>query len=183
MLSWSRCPGQPNDPDCGSGSARTGSRRRVPPSPSNTQSEGRWHAGQGWNAGGSDTLPALFTRMSQPPSSLSTLFSAGSSAARSATSTLSATDGAPRAFNSESTRWFFSSLRSKTQRQLRLQPSRGQCRVQFHHSRRSRPPPGPVKSNHPGVSIKHSPSGIHEHGANQMVSVNPPSGVRVVPVM
>src|ERR1700730_3818833 len=62
----------------------------------------------------SDTLPALFTRVPIPPSSLSTLLSAGSNPARLVTSTLTATDGTPIVFNSESTCWFFSSFRPNT---------------------------------------------------------------------
>ncbi len=61
-----------------------------------------------------DTLPALFTRMPMPPSSRSTWFSAGSNPARLVTSTFTATAAAPIAFNSESTRWFFSSFRPNT---------------------------------------------------------------------
>src|ERR1022692_4392853 len=62
----------------------------------------------------SDAMPALLTRMLMPPSSLSTWFSAGSNPARLVTSTLRATAGTPMVFNSDSTRWFFSSLRPNT---------------------------------------------------------------------
>ena len=61
-----------------------------------------------------DTFPALFTSMLTLPSSLSTLLTAGSNPARFVISTFKATARTPIAFNSESTRWFFSSLRPHT---------------------------------------------------------------------
>src|SRR5229473_2728192 len=61
-----------------------------------------------------DTLPALFTRMSKLPSSLSTLLSAGCNPVRLVISTLIEIVGTPTAFSSESTRWFFSSFRPNT---------------------------------------------------------------------
>ena len=105
----------------------------------------------------SDTLPALLTRMSMPPSSLSTLLSAGSNPARLVTSSLTATDRTPIALNSESTRWFFSSLRPNT---ATAAPASA------NPSAMPRPIPPlppvttatrPVKSNSAGVFIKHSP--------------------------
>src|SRR5208282_3668833 len=104
-----------------------------------------------------DTLPALFTRMPMPPSSLSTLFSAGSNAARLLTSTLTANDGTPIAFNSENTRWFFSSFRPNT---ATAAPASA------NPSAMLRPIPPlppvttatrPVKSNNAGVFIKRFP--------------------------
>src|SRR3981081_1164977 len=104
-----------------------------------------------------ETLPALFTRMPMPPSSLSTLLSAGSSPARLVTSTLTATDGTPIFFNSESTRWFFSSFRPNT---ATAAPASA------NPSAMLRPIPPlppvttatrPVRSNSAGVVIKHSP--------------------------
>src|SRR6266566_6737425 len=104
-----------------------------------------------------DTLPALFTRMPMPPSLLSTLLSAGSNPARLVTSTLTATDGTPIAFNSESTRWFFSSFRPNT---ATAAPASA------NPSAMLRPIPPlppvttatrPVKSNNAAVFIKHSP--------------------------
>src|SRR6266581_6597574 len=104
-----------------------------------------------------DTLPALFTRMPVPPSLLSTLLSAGSNPARLVTSTLTATDGTPIAFNSESTRWFFSSFRPNT---ATAAPASA------NPSAMLRPIPPlppvttaarPVKSNNAGDFIKRSP--------------------------
>ena len=109
-----------------------------------------------------DTLPALFTRMPMPPSSLSTLLSAGSSPARLVTSTITAIDGTPIAFNSESTRWFFSSFRPNT---ATAAPASA------NPSAMPRPiPPLPpvttatrlVKSNNAGVFVKRSLSMTNE---------------------
>jgi len=61
-----------------------------------------------------DTIPALFTRiLTHCQGSLSTRFSAGSNPARSVTSTLIASEGAPIVFSSESTCWFFSLFSSE----------------------------------------------------------------------
>src|SRR5258708_29838400 len=104
-----------------------------------------------------DTLPALFTRMPRPPSSLSTLLSAGSNPARLVTSTLTAIEGTPIAFSSESTRWFFSSFRPNT---ATAAPASA------NPSAMLRPIPPlppvttairPVRSNNAGAFIKYSP--------------------------
>src|SRR6266699_2165117 len=104
-----------------------------------------------------DTLPALFTKMPRLPSSLSTVLSAGSNPARLVTSTLTAIEGAPIAFSSESTRWFFSLFRPNT---ATAAPASA------NPSAMLRPIPPlppvttatrPVKSNNAGVFIKRSP--------------------------
>src|SRR5690348_3858655 len=103
-----------------------------------------------------DTLPALFTRMLTRPSSLSTFLNAGSSPARCVISTFTASDAPPMAFNSESTRWFFSSF---------LPNTATEAPASANPSAMPRPIPPfppvttatrPARSNKAGVFIKYS---------------------------
>ncbi len=106
-----------------------------------------------------------------PPSSLSTLLSAGSSPARLVTSTSSQSKGRrlpsiPKAPSGSFPR-FVQTLR----RQPRLRPILGQCRGRFRRSRRSPQPPG--RSNQIAQAFSSNPLSVNDFVRVQQLSFDP----------